>query len=224
VPTPGKAAIEVTREIVGVAGDIRYLARPAGDSVEIYLPYLQTTWPNIYVMLRTIGDPSSLAPALRAVLSDPGLNRQAIADFATMRERISVLNDKPRLNSLLAVLFASIALLLAGVGIYGVISYSTLRRAQEIGIRMALGATHGDIVRRVVGQGLILTGAGLAAGLIGHLAISRALRSLVYGSDTTGAWSLLFAILVLGSIALLASYIPARRAVRGDPVAALRSE
>ena len=175
VATPGQAAIEVTREIVGVAGDVRYLTRPGEESLEIYLPYAQTTWPNIYVIIRTTGDPSSLAPELRAVLRDPAWNRQSIGDLTTMQARISALNDKPRLNSLLAALFAGIALLLAGVGIYGVVSYSTLRRAQEIGIRMALGATPPDIVRWILGQALLLTIAGLALGLLGHLALSRAL-------------------------------------------------
>jgi putative ABC transport system permease protein len=115
-------------------------------------------------------------------------------------------------------------LLLSGVGIYGVVSYSTIQRAREIGVRMALGATPRDIVRWILGQALILTVAGLAIGLLGHLALSRALASVLYGVDAIGGLPLLFAALVLGSVALLASYIPARRAVRGDPVAALRSE
>ena len=152
------------------------------------------------------------------------MNRQSIAELTTMQERISALNDKPRLNSLLAALFAAIALLLAGVGIYGVVSYSTSQRAQEIGIRMALGATPRDIVRWILGQALLLTVAGLALGLLGYFALARVLASLLYGAGASDGWSLLVAVLVLGSIALLASYIPARRAVRGDPVAALRSE
>jgi putative ABC transport system permease protein len=224
VATPGKASVEVTREIVGVSGDIRYLTRPAEESLEIYLPYVQTTWPNIFVLVRTTGDPSSLVPALRALLRGPGSNRQSIAEFTTMQDRISALNDKPRLNSLLASLFASIALLLAGVGIYGVVSYSTMQRAQEIGVRMALGATPRNIVRWILGQALVLTVIGLALGLLGYFALSRALTSLLYGSSATSGWPLVFAVVVLGSIALLASYIPARRAVRGDPVSALRAE
>jgi predicted permease len=224
VATPGKAAIEVTREIVGVAGDVRYLTRSDEVSLEIYLPYAQTTWPNIYVLVRTTGGSDSLAPQLRAALRDPAWNRQFVADLTTMEERIAALNGKPRLNSLLAAVFAAIALLLAGVGIYGVVSYSTSQRAQEIGIRMALGATPRDIVRWILGQALLLAVAGLAIGLLGHFALSRVLASLLYGAGANDSISLLLAILVLGAIALLASYIPARRAVRGDPVAALRSE
>lgn len=223
IATPGKSAIEVEREIVGVAGDVHYLTRPAVDSLEIYLPYIQTTWPNMYVFVRTSGDPSNLAPRLRTVLRAPGFNRQSMADLMTMQDRISALNDKPRLNSLLAALFAAIALLLAGVGIYGVISYSSMQRSREIGVRIALGATPRDIIRSILGRSLVLASAGLAIGLLGVLALSRALASLVYGAGV-GGWPLVFALLLLGFVALLASYIPARRAVRGDPVAALRAE
>ena len=224
VPSPGRGDVEVAREVVGIAGDVRYLTRSSGQSVEIYLPYAQATWPNLYVMLRTTGDPSALAPQVRALLRTPGSNRQYIAEVLTMQERISALNDKPRLNSLLAVLFACVALLLAAVGIYGVVSYSTLQRAREIGVRMALGATPRDIVRWIVGQAALLTSIGLAAGLLGSLALSRALASLLYGPNAAGSLPLLIASLVLGSVALLASYIPARRAVHGDPVATLRAE
>jgi len=224
IATPGKATVEVIREIVGVAGDIRYLTRPSEESLEIYLPYVQTTWSNIYVMLRTIGEPASLAPELRGALREPGWNRQSIADLTTMQDRISDLNDQPRLNSLLAALFAGIALLLAAIGIYGVVSYSTSQRAREIGVRMALGATPRDLVRWILGQALLLTTAGMAIGLLGYFALSRVLASLLYGAGTNDGWSLLLAVLVLGAIALLASYIPARRAVRGEPVAALRAE
>jgi putative ABC transport system permease protein len=223
VATPGQAT-EVTREIVGVTGDVRYLTRSNAQSLEIYLPYVQNNWPNIYVMLRTVADPSSVAPDLRALLRDPNWNRQSIADLTTMQERISALNDKPRLNSLLAALFAAIALILAGVGIYGVVSCSVARRAREIGVRMAMGATPENIVRWILGQALILTLTGLAVGLVGQLALSRALASLLYGAGANDAVSLLLGVVVLSSIALLASYIPARRAVRQDPLSALRSE
>jgi putative ABC transport system permease protein len=224
VATPGKAATEVTREIVGVAGDIRYLTRGAEDSLEIYLPYVQTTWPNIFVTLRTMRDPDALAPSVRAALREPGLNRQSLADLRSMEDRIAALNDKPRLNSILAAVFAAIAVLLAAVGVYGVVSYSASQKAQEIGVRMALGATPRDIVRWILGQALRLTFVGLALGLIAYFALSPLLASLIYGASPRDAWSLLGSVIVLGSLALVASYIPARRSVRGDPMAALRSE
>lgn len=223
VASPGRSTVEVAREIVGVAGDVRYLTRPSVESLEIYLPYSQAAWPNMYVFVRTTGDPLNLAPQLLAILRAPGSNRQSMADLMTMQDRISALNDKPRLNSLLAGLFAAIALLLAGVGIYGVISYSSAQRAREIGVRIALGATPRDIVRSILGRALVLTATGLAIGLLGVLALSRALASLVYGVGS-GGWPLVIAVLLLASVALLASYIPARRAVRRDPIAALRAE
>jgi len=223
VPSLGKSAVEA-REIVGVAGDIRYLTRGAEESLEIYLPYPQSTWPNLYVTLRTTRDPDTLAPSVRAALHEPGLNRQSMADLRSMQDRIAALSDKPRFNSLLAVAFAAIAVLLAAVGVYGVVSYSASQRAQEIGIRAALGAAPRDIVRWILGQALRLTSAGLAAGLILYFALSPLLASLVFGTSPRDALSLLLGVLVLGSLALGASYIPARRAARGDPMAALRSE
>ena len=224
VATPGKPTIPVARKIVGIAGDIRYLTRPTEESLEIYLPYAQTTWSNLYVMVRTLGDPAGLAPQLRAALHEPGSNLQSIAELMTMQDRISALNDKPRLNSLLAALFAAIALLLAGIGIYGVVSYSTSQRSREIGVRMALGATPSDIVRLILRQALLLAVVGMALGLLGYFALARVLASLLYGAGANDGLALVLAVLFLGAIALLASYIPARRAVRGDPVAALRSE
>jgi putative ABC transport system permease protein len=219
----GKTAIEA-RQIAGVAGDIRYLTRGAEESLEIYLPYAQATWPNIYVMLRTTRDPDTLAPALRAALREPGLNRQSMADLRSMEDRIAALNNKPRFNSLLAAAFAAIAVLLAAVGVYGVVSYSASQRAREIGVRMALGATPRDIVRWILGQALRLTCAGLVLGLIAYVALSPILASLIYGASPRDALSLLLGVMVLGSLALVASYIPARRAARRDPMSALRSE
>ena len=223
VASLGKAAIDA-REIVGVAGDIRYLTLGAEESLEIYLPYAQTTWPNIYVMLRTARDPDLLAPSVRAALHGPGLNLQALADVRSMEDRIAAVNDKPRFNSFLALAFAAIAVLLAAVGVYGVISYSASQRAQEIGIRVALGAAPRDIVRWILGQALRLTCAGLAAGLILYFALSPILANLIYGTSPRDALSLVASVMLLGSLALGASYIPARRAARGDPMAALRSE
>jgi putative ABC transport system permease protein len=141
-----------------------------------------------------------------------------------MPDRIAALSDKPRFNSRLAVAFAAIAVLLAAVGVYGVVSYSASQRAQEIGVRMALGAAPRDIVRWIFGQALRLTSAGLAAGLLAYFALSPILGSLIYGIGPRDALSLLAGAVVLGLLALGASYIPARRAAQGDPMAALRSE
>ncbi len=223
VTSLGKSTPEA-REIAGVAGDIRYLTRGAEESLEIYLPYAQTTWPNIYVMLRTTRDPYTLAPSLGAALREPGWNRQSMADLRSIQDRIAALNDKPRFNSLLAAAFAAIAVLLAAVGVYGVVSYSASQRAQEIGVRMALGATPRDIVRWILARALQLTSVGLAIGLLIYYALSPVLANLIYGASPRDGLPLLAGGLLLGSLALLASYIPARRASRGDPMAALRSE
>ena len=120
--------------------------------------------------------------------------------------------------------FAAIAVLLAAVGVYGVVSYSASQRAQEIGVRIALGATPRDIIRWILGQSSQLTCAGLAAGLAIYFAVSPIVGSLIYGTSPRDTWSLLLGVVLLGSLALGASYIPARRAAQGEPMSALRSE
>lgn len=219
----GKNGSEVAREIVGVAGDVRYLTRRPEDSVEIYVPYGQGTWPTVYVFVRTDGDPDSLAPAVRAALQQSPW-RQPISSVKSMEEWIDTLNGKARLNSLLAAVFAAIALALAAIGIYGVISYSVVQRTKEIGIRMALGATPDNILHSVVRQAMVLAAAGVALGLAGHFALSRLIRSVLYGTSPNDVPTWMGSAAILGLIAVLASYIPARRAMRSDPVTALRAE
>jgi putative ABC transport system permease protein len=220
---PGKSDADITREIVGVAGDVRYLTKRPEDSVEIYVPYGQTTWPTVYVFVRTLGDPGSLAPAVRAALQEAPW-RQPISSVQSVDEWIDTLNGKARLNSILAGTFAAIALALAAVGIYGVISYSVAQRNKEIGIRMALGASPDDILRWIVRQAMLLAAAGVAIGLAGHFALSRVMRSFLYGTSPSDTSSWLAAAAILALTAAAASYIPARRAMRGDPVKALRAE
>jgi predicted permease len=219
----GSGDSDVVREIVGVAGDVRYLTRLPQDSIEIYVPYGQTIWPTVYVLVRTDGDVASLAPAMRAALQQPPW-RQPISNVQSMEDWVSTLSGKARLNSLLAAIFAAIALALAAVGIYGVISYSVVQRKKEIGIRMALGATPDDILRWIVRQALVLTVVGVAIGLAGHFALSRVIRGLLYGTSPSDTSTWLGSAVLLGLIAVVASYIPARRAMRSDPVTALRAE
>jgi putative ABC transport system permease protein len=177
----------------------------------------------VYVFVRTDGDPGSLAPAVRAALRQSGW-RQPISAVRSVEEWIAALSGKDRLNSLLAAIFAVIALTLAAVGIYGVISYSVLQRSKEIGIRIALGAAPGDIQRWIVRQGIVLAAAGIALGLAGHFALSRVMRSMLYGTSPNDTVTWMSAAAILGAIAVAASYFPARRAMRSDPVLALRAE
>jgi putative ABC transport system permease protein len=221
--TLGKGDSDVAREIVGVAGDIRYLTRRPEDSVEIYVPYGQATWATVYVFVRTEGEPASVAPAIRAALQQSGW-RQPISSVRSTEDWIATLNGKARLNSLLAAIFAAIALALAAVGIYGVMSYSVVQRHKEIGIRIALGATPDNILRWIVRQAIVLAAAGVAIGLAGHFALSRVIRGLLYGTSPNDMPTWIGAAAMLGLIAAVASYIPARRAMRSDPATALRTE
>jgi putative ABC transport system permease protein len=223
VATPGRTGSTAPREVVGVAADIRYLTRGADDSVEIYLPYLQNTWPINWVVVRSERDPRELVPAMRAALRSDGW-AQPISEVSSMEDRIAKLNGTPRWNSLLAAIFAGIALALAAVGIYGVVSFTTTQRTREIGIRMALGATNRDIVIYFARQALLLALAGVAIGLVGHFAVSRLLRTLLYGTHPNDVFTIVTASLLLGLIAIIASYIPVRRALRADPMVALRTD
>jgi putative ABC transport system permease protein len=221
--SPGRGETEISRQIVGVAGDVRYLTRRTDDSIEIYLPYAQTTWPTVYVFVRTIGDPAHLAPAVRAALHTSGF-RQPVSNVQTMDQWIDALNGGPRLNTWLAAIFAGIALALAAVGIYGVASYSVLLRTTEIGVRIAVGATPSDVLRLILGHALALAFTGIALGLAGYFALARVIRGLLYGTSPNDLSTVIATACLLGLIAVLACYLPARRATRCDPVTALRAE
>ena len=223
VDSPGNSNIPAVREIVGVAGDIRYSTKDPQESIEIYLPYLQNTWPRIHFIVRASVSPESLIPRVRAVMRelDP---EQSVSDVRTMNERIRSVTGKSRWSSVLSSIFAMLALALAAVGIYGVVSYSTAQRTQEIGVRLALGAQSSEITAWILRQALRLATAGLAIGLAGYLALARFLQSVLYGTSPTDAATIAAAAMTLGVITLAASYIPARRAVKIDPAQALRSE
>jgi len=214
---------QVALEIVGVAGDVGYLTKKPSDSEEIYVPYGQRTWPTVYVMVKTAGDPAGAVASIRGALRQSGWH-QPITEVETMQQRFDKVNGKVRINSLLAGVFAMVALVLAAVGIYGVISYTVVQRSKEIGIRMALGASRVDIVRWIAGQGMILAAIGVAIGLAGQVALMRVARSLLYGTSANYIYAWIGAAVTLGLVAVLASYVPARRASRSDPAHALRAE
>ena len=173
--------------------------------------------------VRTDSDPAAMAASIRNAVRaiDP---IQPVARVATMEEILAGAIAQPRFNTLLLTLFAGIALLLAAIGIYGVMALSVARRAHEIGIRMAIGARRSDVLRMIVGQGMRLALIGLAIGVAASFAISRALASLLFGVTPADPVTFLAVGLLFLFVALAASYVPARRATRIDPMATLRGE
>lgn len=211
-------------EIVGVVSDVRHeLAPGASASPEIYWPAEQHVRGAIYFVVRTSIDPASVVPAARAALLD--LDRDLVpARFPTLEQTIDRSARQPRFNGLLLGAFAAIALLLASVGIYGLVSYAAAQRTKEIGIRISLGANPSDVVWLVVAQGVRVTVAGAALGLGGAVAIARLLASMFAGVQPLDPVAFGVAALVLGAVTMGASLVPARRATRVNPVLALKSE
>ncbi len=208
--------------VVGVAGDLSSNAT-YGD-VQVYDLMVPENMPSdARLLVTTIGDPAaSVGPLKGQVWSiDP---RVPVTDLATLSQAMSETMSRPRFNLLLLSSFALVGLLLAAIGIYGVISYSVGQRTQEIGLRMALGAVPRDIRRAVVGEALLLAAIGLAAGVAGALAITRVMQSMLFEVSATDPASFAVTIVVLGATALAAAWIPARRAMRVDPMIALRAE
>jgi ABC-type antimicrobial peptide transport system permease subunit len=175
------------------------------------------------LVLRTPLDPASLAPAVRKVLHDADAS-SVVFGVSTMEKFMSQQTANSRFTGWLMGIFAAAALLLAMIGIYGVMSYAVTRRRQEIGIRVALGAARGDVLRMVVGRGMGLIAVGLALGIAGALALTRLLGSLLYGVTARDTASFAAAGLVLAVVAVVACLIPASRAARIDPATALRNE
>jgi putative ABC transport system permease protein len=209
--------------VVGVVGNVAQEGVTARPYAQFYRPLAQSPRRGIFVVARTTSDPMSIASAARGALEavDPEL---PLTSLMTMEERIGENLLRPRVNTLLLAVFAGIALALAAIGSYGVISYAVAQRTREIGIRMALGATAGDVKRLVVRQGMTPALLGVALGAVGALAATRLMSSLLYGVTATDPLTFLVVALFLGGIALLASYVPARRATRVEPVTALRQE
>jgi putative ABC transport system permease protein len=213
-----------TGEIVGVIRDVRHTALDAGVLDEVYGPYAQTPfWPFMSLALRTRGDPLTLAAAVRQrVLT---IDRdQAVARVRTMERVLAESVAQPRFRMRLLSLFGLLALVLATVGIYGVMSYTVTERTREIGVRMALGAQRHDVLRLVLEKGMRLTLAGVAVGLAGAFALARVLQGLLFGTSATDVKTFAWVALGLAAVALLACWLPARRATRVDPAVALRYE
>jgi putative ABC transport system permease protein len=198
------------------------LDKPA--RAEMYLPYAQMRRSQSQaIVVRTSGDPTAMASAARGALAelDP---RQPIFDVRPMSELVAASLAQRRFALMLMLVFAAVALLLAAVGIYGVMSYTVAQRTQEIGIRVALGATPGSVLSMVVRQGMHLVGLGLAVGLVASLALTRLVSSMLYGVSATDVPTFAAIAAVLAAVALVAIVIPARRATRVDPMLALRAD
>jgi putative ABC transport system permease protein len=212
-------------QVVGVVGDVKYrtLIRDQNKDPDIYLPLLQNPEPDFVLAVRTQGDPSGLVSAIRSEVGRLDANLP-VYDIATMQKRMDNVTTNARFSTLLLGVFACVAMLLAVVGIYGVMAYSVTQRTHEIGIRMALGADRSDVLKLVVGESLTLVGIGVGIGLVGAFAATRVLASQLYSVSATDPLTFSVVSLILAGVALGASYVPARRATRVDPMVALRYE
>ncbi|MHB8654162.1 MAG: ADOP family duplicated permease [Terriglobia bacterium] len=211
------------KEIVGVVADTKTLTLKAETVPEVYVPYWQWPMQSPALFVRTAANPAIAAAAIRNEMKAVNKNLP-LPIIRTMDDILADSVAQPRYQTMLLSLFGVTALILAAVGIYGVTSYAVTQRTHEIGIRMALGAQRADVIRLVVGQGLKLTLVGVVIGIIGALALSRFLTSLLYGVKPTDSLTFIAVSLILLGVALLASYIPARSATKVDPMVALRYE
>jgi putative ABC transport system permease protein len=213
------------REIVGVAGDVKLVGLDADVNPAIYVPLIQNPYPNalrnVFLVARTTGNPKTLLPGIRA--SVRSLDKDVpISQIQTMEEIVSNSLAQRRLSMSLLVIFAALAALLAAVGIYGVMAYIVAQRTHEIGIRMAMGARAGDVLRMVLRDGAKLALIGVVIGLAAAFALTRVMSSLLYGVSAVDPITFVGISVLLAFVALLASYLPARRAAQVDPLVALR--
>jgi putative ABC transport system permease protein len=213
----------VPRMIVGVVGNISHSALRDPQQAEMYTPYAQLSPPDMCLVVRTASDPEGLAAALRTTTAAIDKN-VALSRMRSMDDVREASVAQPRFSSQLLGLFAGLALLLAAIGLYGLMAYSVAQRTHELGIRVALGAKRSDMLRLVVGQGMGLTLAGVGIGIGGALVLARFLSNLLYGVKSTDAATFMEVTALLTAAALLACFIPAWRATRVDPMEALRHE
>jgi putative ABC transport system permease protein len=220
------------RQIVGIVGNVRETGLKNSDEAVMYIPQSQapdglTKLANSVIPLswivQTAADPSSMSAAIQHEIQSVD-NQLAASKIRTMDQVISESTARQNFNMLLLTIFAGLALLLAAIGIYGLMSYTVEQRTQELGIRMALGANRGDMLKLVVRQGMLLTGVGVVVGLAASFGLNRLLANLLFGVKTTDPTTYAAVAAILVAVALLATYIPARRATKIDPLVALRYE
>jgi putative ABC transport system permease protein len=211
------------REIVGVVGDVRHSALKEEPKPEMYVPYPQAPRAAFTLAVRTTVEPESLMSSVTSAVQSVDKD-QPVYNVKTMEQFRSASVAQSRFNAYALSIFAAIALVMAAVGIYGVMAYSVTQRTHEMGIRIALGAQPGDVLRLVVKQGMLLALLGIVVGLAASLALTRVMSSLLYGVAATDLLTFATVSAALALIALTASYLPARRATRVDPMVALRYE
>ena len=210
-------------QVVGVIGDVKYDEMASEVGPDIYLSFRQTGYPGYHLTLRTAGDPLALAGPVRRVVA--GLDRGVpVYDLRTMEKRMADSTSGSRFNTVLFLAFSSLAVVLAAIGIYGVVACTVAQRTREIGIRLALGAGAPQVLRLVVGQAMRPVLAGTLLGIAGALALARVLRSLLFGVSPADPLTFTAIPVLLAAVALLACWLPARRASRVDPMAVLRCE
>jgi putative ABC transport system permease protein len=211
------------REIVGVVSNIRHGSLESEPVPELYVPYLQRPKADMTLVVRTAGDPIGLAAPVRDAIRSIDPN-QPVAHVETLSDRVAASVAQPKSNFLLLSVFGAVALALAMVGVYGLLSYIVVQRTPELGIRLALGGQPRDLRRLILREGARLVAAGVALGIPAALVLGRVTRGLLYEVQPGDAVTLAGAVGTLVAVALIASYLPARRATRVDPLTALRSE
>jgi len=210
------------REIVGVVGDVKHRGLETALPL-VYVPLAQQPFNLSLMVVKTEGDPAALVGAIRGAVRSVD-NDQPIYDVQTLEQRMGVSLAQERFSALLLSTFSAAALALAAIGLYGVLSYNVSRRTHELGVRVALGAETGNLLGLVIGHGMKLILIGLIIGLIGALATMRLVEGLLFGVEPTDPLTLGLATVVLAIVAVLACWIPARRAASVNPIIALRYE
>jgi putative ABC transport system permease protein len=210
--------------IVGVVGDVRQRNPAIEPLPECYMPYTQHAYNSrtLNVFIRTLGDPNALAATVRRVAAD--VSPEVPVSFTTMEATVAERVEAPRFRALLLTVFAGLAVGLAMAGVYGVMAYAVQQRSKEIGLRMALGANRGTVLRLMLWQGLILAAAGLAVGLIASAAATRLLTTMLFDVQPLDLQVYVGVIAVLAMVTLVAGYLPARRAAFLDPVTVLKAD
>jgi predicted lysophospholipase L1 biosynthesis ABC-type transport system permease subunit len=219
----GQGGFHVGAEIVGVVSDVRYRAIESAPIPDVYVPLAQSYQSRMRLFVQTHADPAAAAPAIANVVRglDPNI---PLSEVKTLEQRVSDAMWRTRVGGWVLALFAALALLLTAIGVFGVMSQAVAQRTTEIGIRMALGARAGDVLKLVLGRAAVLTLAGLILGTGAALVLTRLLGALLYGVQPGDPLTLAIVAGLLGAVTLIAGYLPARRAAHVDAIVALRSQ